>query len=124
MGASVVSQTAELAGILRAKGLLADGKIVTRPASRDGTTPFGTDAARVRSIEWYLNTHHALGQLAPWFEGQEQNPFAEGKSPEQTSREILAALSLALTFRKRPASSISRTTQISRRWWGSAAAAR
>jgi hypothetical protein len=30
----------------------------------------------------------------PWFEGQEQNPFAEGKTPEQTSRKVLAALSL------------------------------
>jgi hypothetical protein len=94
MGASVLSQTAQLAGILRDKGLLADGKIVTRPASSDGTTPLGTDAARVRGIEWYLNTHHALRRLAPWFEGQDPNPFAAGKTPEQTSREILAALSL------------------------------
>jgi len=31
MGASISSQTAELAGILRDKGLLVDGKIVARP---------------------------------------------------------------------------------------------
>jgi hypothetical protein len=71
-----------------------DGKIVPRLVSSDGTTPLGKDAARVRGIEYYLNTHHALRRLAPWFEGQEQNPFAEGKTPEQTSRKLLAALSL------------------------------
>ncbi|MGC1180867.1 MAG: DUF4153 domain-containing protein [Methyloceanibacter sp.] len=94
IGASVSSQKAELAGILRAKGLLADGKIVSRPAGGESANPLGPEAARVRGIEWYLNTHHGLGQLAPWFEGQNPNPFAEGKTPEETSREILAALSL------------------------------
>lgn len=94
MGASISSQTAELAGILRDKGLLVDGKIVARPASNGGATLLGSDAARVRGIEWYLNTHHALERLAPWFEGSEQNPFSGGKTPEQTSREVLAALTL------------------------------
>ncbi|MGO8843717.1 MAG: hypothetical protein ACLQF1_22130 [Methyloceanibacter sp.] len=94
IGASVSSQKAELAGILRAKGLLADGKIVSRPAGGESANPLGPEAARVRGIEWYLNTHHGLGQLAPRFEGQNPNPFAEGKTPEETSREILAALSL------------------------------
>jgi Domain of unknown function (DUF4153) len=94
MGASVLSQTAELAGILRDRGLLVDGKIVVQPAGSEGAFVLGTDAPRVRGIEWYLNMHDALSRLAPWFEGREQNPFAEGKTPEQTSREILAALSL------------------------------
>jgi Domain of unknown function (DUF4153) len=74
MGTSVLSQTAELAGILRDKGLLADGKIVMRPAGNEGASVLGIDAPRVRGIEWYLNSHHALRRLAPWFEGQEQNP--------------------------------------------------
>jgi hypothetical protein len=67
---------------------------VTKPQGSDGGTALGLDAARVRGIEWYLNTHHALGELAPWFEGHDPNPFAEGKTPEETSREVLAALSL------------------------------
>ena len=36
IGFSVLSQKAELAGILQAKGLLADGKIVTKPQGSDG----------------------------------------------------------------------------------------
>ena len=94
IGASVISQKAELAAILRAKGLLADGEIVVKPAASDGASPLGTSAGRARGIEYYLNTRHALGELAPWFEGVESNPFAEGKSPAETSREILAAFSL------------------------------
>jgi hypothetical protein len=94
IGSSVLSQKAELAGILRSKGLLADGRIVPKPEGSDGADALGPDAPRVRGIEWYLNTHRALTQLAPWFEGQDPNPFAEGKTPEQTSREVLAALSL------------------------------
>lgn len=94
IGFSILSQKAELAGILEAKGLLSGGKIVTKPQGSDGGTALGLDAARVRGIEWYLNTHHALGELAPWFEGHDPNPFAEGKTPEETSREVLAALSL------------------------------
>ena len=65
IGFSVMSQRAELADILTAKGVLADGKLVTRAASGDEASPLGTAAARVRGIEWYLNTHHALGVLAP-----------------------------------------------------------
>jgi hypothetical protein len=68
VGASVRSQTAELAGILREKGMLADGKFV-RPA-KGSDSPLGTSAARVRQIEYYLNTRHALHSLAPWFEGE------------------------------------------------------
>ena len=92
VGASVRSQTAELAGILREKGMLADGKFV-RPA-KGSDSPLGTSAARVRQIEYYLNTRHALRSLAPWFEGEQQNPFAEGKSPETTVRELFEAMSL------------------------------
>ena len=92
VGASVRSQTIELAGILREKGMLADGKFV-RPA-KGSESPLGTSAARVRQIEYYLNTRHALRRLAPWFEGEQQNPFAQGKSPEVTVRELLEALSL------------------------------
>ena len=92
VGASVRSQTAELAGILREKGMLADGKFV-RPA-KGSDSPLGTSAARVRQIEYYLNTRHALRMLAPWFEGEQQNPFGEGKSPETTVRELFEAMSL------------------------------
>jgi hypothetical protein len=92
VGASVRSQTAELAGILREKGMLADGKFV-RPA-KGSDSPLGTSAARARQIEYYLNTRHALRRLAPWFEGEQHNPFAEGKSPETTVRELLEAMSL------------------------------
>jgi hypothetical protein len=94
IGASVFSQKAQLASLLTEKGLLVDGKIVTKPKGGEGDNPLGTDAARARGLEWYLNTHHALQVLAPWFEGREPNPFAEGKEADQTSREILAALSL------------------------------
>lgn len=94
IGLSVFSQKAELAHILSAKGLLADGKIVMRPASGEGDNPLSSDAARARGIEWYLNTHHALDQLAPWFEGHDPDPFAPGKTPEETSREVLAGLFL------------------------------
>lgn len=91
IGLSVLSQKAELASILAAKGMLVDGKIVAGPG---GENPLGKDAARVRAIEWYLNTHHSLGVLAQWFEGRPDNPFAESKTPEQTVRELLAALGL------------------------------
>ena len=64
IGASVISQKAELAAILRAKGLLADGKIVVKPAASDGASPLGTSAGRARGIEYYLNTRHALGARA------------------------------------------------------------
>ena len=90
VGASVRSQTAELAGILREKGMLADGKFV-RPA-KGSDSPFGRSAARARQIEYYLNTRHALRMLAPWFEGEQQNPFAEGKSSETTIRELFEAM--------------------------------
>lgn len=93
IGVSVLSQKAELASILAGKGMLADGKIVPRG---EGATenPLGEEAARARAIEWYLNTHHSLGLLAPWFEGHPDNPFAPGKTPEETARELLIALGL------------------------------
>jgi hypothetical protein len=94
IGLSIFSQKAELAGILSAKGLLADGKIVARTGGGEGDNPLGSDAARARGIEWYLNTHHALHQIAPWFAGHDPDPFAPGKTPEQILREVLAGLSL------------------------------
>jgi hypothetical protein len=93
IGLSVLSQRAELGSILSAKGLLVDGKIVPRGEGA-AENPLGTDAARVRAIEWYLNTHQSLGLLAPWFEGHPDDPFAPGKTPEETARELLAALGL------------------------------
>lgn len=94
IGTSVSSQKAQLARLLEAKGLLVDGKIVPKTKESGDENPLGTDAARARGLQWYLNAHHALRVLEPWFAGREPNPFAEGKEPEQTSREILAALSL------------------------------
>jgi hypothetical protein len=95
IGFSVMSQTAELAQILTEHGLLVDGKIVKRPADAGTASELPVeDAARVRGIEWYLNTHQALGLLEPWFEGQPDNPFAEGKSPEETARGVLTAFGL------------------------------
>jgi hypothetical protein len=94
IGASIFSQKAALAELLRAKGLLVDGKLVARADAGEGINPLGSDAARARGIEWYLNSHHALHQLAPWFAGQDPDPFAPGKTPEQTAREVLAGLSL------------------------------
>jgi hypothetical protein len=93
LGFSVLSQKAELESILTKKGLLVGGKIVPRPTSA-GNDPLGDDAARVRGIEWYLNTHHALNLLAPWFQGLPNDPFAEGKTPAKTVRDLLAALGL------------------------------
>ena len=93
IGFSVMSQKEELASILTEKGMLVDGKVVTRPEGGEDN-PLGTDAARVRGIEWYLNTHRSLGLLASWFEGSPNDPFAPGKSPEETAHDLLTALGL------------------------------
>src|SRR4029079_13440818 len=93
IGLSVLSQKAELASILASKGMLADGRIAPRGEGA-AENPLGEGAARARAIEWYLNTHHALGLLAPWFEGHPDDPFAPGKSPEETARDLLGALGL------------------------------
>src|SRR5262245_19716742 len=96
IGFSVMSQKAELASVLAAKNMLLDGKFV--PAAAGEKNPLGQDAARVRAIEWYLNAHRSLAVLGPWFEGQKDDPFAPGKTPEQTVRELLAALGLTPTL--------------------------
>jgi hypothetical protein len=92
VGFSVMSQKAELASILAAKNMLADGKFV--PAPPGEKDPLGHDAGRMRAIEWYLNAHRSLAVLAPWFAGQEDDPFAPGKAPEESVRELLAAFGL------------------------------
>jgi hypothetical protein len=94
IGFSVMSQKSELASILSEKGMLIDGKFVRQAQVSDSESPLGSDVARVRGIEWYLNTHHSLGLIAPWFEGQPDDPFAPGKKPEETAREVLVALGL------------------------------
>jgi len=94
VGFSVMSQKSELASILTEKGMLVDGKVVRQPEGSAGGGLLDTDAARVRGIEWYLNTHRSLSLLAPWFEGQPNDPFAPGKKPEETARELLVALGL------------------------------
>jgi hypothetical protein len=96
IGFSVMSQRAELASILAAKDMLAGGKFV--PAAPGEKNPLGQDAARARAIEWYLNAHRSLTVLAPWFEEQKDDPFAPGKTPEETVRELLAALGLTPTL--------------------------
>lgn len=93
IGFSVMSQRQQLAGLLTAKGILVDGKIVPRGEGAP-ENPLGTEAWRARSIEWYLNTHRALHLLAPWFAGLPDDPFAEGKSPDETARDLLLALGL------------------------------
>ena len=93
IGFSIMSQKAELASLLTAKGMLVDGKVVARSESSE-ENPLGTDAGRVRTIEWYLNTHRALGVLAPWFEGLPNDPFAPSKTPEETARDMLVVLGL------------------------------
>jgi Domain of unknown function (DUF4153) len=93
IGFSVLSQKEELASILAGKGMLVDGKVVARPEGSEGN-PLGLEAARVRGIEWYLNTHHSLGLLASWFEGLPNDPFAPGKTPEEMARDLLVALGL------------------------------
>ena len=94
VGFSVMSQKSELASILSEKGMLVDGKVVRQAEGSAGAGLVGADAARVRGIEWYLNTHRSLSLLAPWFEGQPNDPFAAGKKPEETARELLVALGL------------------------------
>jgi hypothetical protein len=94
IGLSVISQKAELGRLLTQRGILADGKLAPGSAEAGKTLP-AEDAARVRAIEWYLNSHHALGLLAPWFEGAPDDPFAEGKTPEETARGVLDAFGLA-----------------------------
>jgi Domain of unknown function (DUF4153) len=96
IGFSVMSQKAELASILAAKNMLAGGKFV--PAAPGEKDPLGQDAARVRAIEWYLNAHRSLAVLAPWFEGQKDDPFAPGKTPEESVRGLLAAFGLTPTL--------------------------
>ena len=94
VGFSVMSQKSELASILSEKGMFVDGKVVRQAEGSAGAGLVGADAARVRGIEWYLNTHRSLSLLAPWFEGQPNDPFAAGKKPEETARELLVALGL------------------------------
>jgi hypothetical protein len=94
VGFSVMSQKSELASILTEKGMLVDGKVVRQPQGSADVDLLGAGAARVRGIEWYLNTHRSLNLLAPWFEGQPNDPFAAGKKPEETARELLVALGL------------------------------
>jgi Domain of unknown function (DUF4153) len=94
IGFSVMSQKSELASILTEKGMLVDGKIVKRPETSDSESLLGGEAGRVRGIEWYLNTHRSLGLLASWFEGSSDDPFAPGKKPEETARDLLVALGL------------------------------
>jgi hypothetical protein len=96
IGFSVMSQKAELASILASKNMLAGGKFV--PAPPGEKDPLGQDAARVRAIEWYLNAHRSLAVLALWFEGQKDDPFAPGKTPEDSVRELLAAFGLTPTL--------------------------
>jgi len=93
-GFSVMSQRAELEKLLIKRGLLIDGKLVARTDSNPDSSRLGTDASRVRGLEWYLNTHHALGTLEPWFEGTGNNPFAPDKTPEVQTREVLEGLGL------------------------------
>jgi Domain of unknown function (DUF4153) len=93
IGFSIMSQKAELASLLTAKGMLVDGKIVARQEGGE-ENPLGRDAGRARTIEWYLNTHRALAVLAPWFEGLPNDPFAPGKKPVVTARDVLVALGL------------------------------
>jgi hypothetical protein len=93
IGFSVMSQKSELASILSEKGMLVDGKVVARLEGSE-ENPLGGEAARVRGIEWYLNTHRSLGLLAAWFESQPDDPFAPGKKPEETARDLLVALGL------------------------------
>ncbi|MGE5261622.1 MAG: DUF4153 domain-containing protein [Actinomycetota bacterium] len=92
-GFSVMSQKQQLAELLSAKGMLVEGKIVSHGEGA-AENPLGTDAWRARSIEWYLNTHRALYLLAPWFAGSPDDPFAPGKKPEETARDVLLALGL------------------------------
>ncbi|MGD9502720.1 MAG: DUF4153 domain-containing protein, partial [Methyloceanibacter sp.] len=97
IGFSVMSQRAQLAAILAERNMLVGGKFV--PAPPGTSNPLGQDAARAHAIEWYLNTHQSLAVLAPWFEGQPDDPFAPGKTREETVRELLTALGLTPTLR-------------------------
>jgi hypothetical protein len=94
VGFSVMSQREQLAEILTETGVLVDGKIVPQAANA-GPGLYGDQTWRVRGIEWYLNMRRALGVLAPWFEGLPDDPFAPGKTPEETARSVLAALGLS-----------------------------
>jgi hypothetical protein len=93
IGFSVMSQKNELAELLTQKGMLVDGKIVPRGEAAP-ENPLGSEAWRARSIEWYLNTHHALDLLAPWFARSPNDPFAPANKPEETARALLLALGL------------------------------
>lgn len=90
IGFSIFSQKAELAEILRARDMLSGGKFV--PSSAE--TSLGHDGARVRDIQYYLAEHHALDLIAPWFAGRPGDPFAAGKSPDETTRDLLLAFGL------------------------------
>ena len=92
VGFSVMSQKEELAEILTEKGVLVDGKIV--PQTSADSNLYGDQAWRVRGIAWYLNMRRSLGVLAPWFEGLTDDPFAPGKTPEETVRGAFTALGL------------------------------
>jgi hypothetical protein len=93
IGFSVMNQKAELAAILQKQGMLTDGKFV--PAGQIEQPPLGRHAARAGAIVSYLNTHHALTVLAPWFEGAANDPFAPANPPVETLRDLLAALGVS-----------------------------
>ena len=88
-GFSVMSQRAELEKLLIKRGLLIDGKLVARTDSIRTVAVSAPMRLACVGIEWYLNTHHALGALEPWFEGTGNNPFAPDKTPEVQTREVL-----------------------------------
>ena len=92
-----MSHKEELAAILTENGVLVDGKIV--PQTNADPNLYGYQTWRVRGIEWYLNMRRSLGVLAPWFEGLPDDPFAPGKTPEETARGVLTALGLSPNLR-------------------------
>lgn len=102
IGFSVMSQTGQLQQILAAKGMLVDGRFVALKADENSDPPLGRSGARARSIVWYLNEHRSLGLLAPWFETASPNPFAEGKTPETTERDVILALGLRPNLSRTP----------------------
>ena len=73
-GFSIISQKAELAALLDVAGFLKDGKIHAKDRAKPGL--LNSDKSRVLSIIRYLNKRQDLNSIAPWFAGQDPDPFA------------------------------------------------
>jgi len=89
---SISSQMERLVAIMQAHGYLKDSRLVEIIPEK-GTLPAG-DRSTANSIVGFLRDVEAIDQLAPYFEGREDSPFATDKRGWQ----LTAAINKLLHF--------------------------